>query len=60
MEKLKAGIFDGPHIRKLNMDSYEASAWCSFALVVQNVLGNNKSENYEELVQNMLTNFRNY
>ena len=22
MEKLKAGIFDGPHIRKLNMDSY--------------------------------------
>ncbi|XP_073532722.1 uncharacterized protein [Phyllobates terribilis] len=66
-EKLKAGIFDGPQIRKLIKDSnfpkemndMEAAAWCSFVLVVKNFLGNKKADNYEELVQNMLLRFRN-
>ncbi|KAJ4430446.1 hypothetical protein ANN_22662 [Periplaneta americana] len=43
-EKLKAGIFDGPQIRKLINDSdfskvmtdIETSAWCSFVSVVRN------------------------
>ena len=67
MEKLKAGIFDGPKIRKLIKDSnfkkymndIEASAWSSYVSVIENFLGNQKAENYEELVLNMLTNFKN-
>lgn len=67
MEKLKAGIFDGPQIRKLikdcnftnHMTTLEAAAWCSFVMVVQNFLGNHKADNYEELVQQMLLNFKN-
>ena len=53
-EKLKAGMFDGPQIRKLikdnnfinSMTAVEALAWQSFVLVVKNFLGNHKSENY--------------
>jgi hypothetical protein len=67
MEKLKAGIFDGPKIRKLIKDSnfkkymndIEASAWSSYVSVIENFLGNQKADNYEELVLNMLTNFKN-
>ncbi|XP_061443081.1 uncharacterized protein LOC133365351 isoform X1 [Rhineura floridana] len=66
MEKLKAGIFDGPKIRELIndlnftkfMNDVEASAWCSYVSVVKNFLGNHKADNYEELVQNMLANFK--
>lgn len=65
-EKLKAGIFDGPQIRLLmkdnnfmnSMNDLESSAWTSFVNVVQNFLGNHKSENYRELVRIMLENFR--
>lgn len=66
-EKLKAGIFDGPKIRKLirdqrfptSMNPEEASAWQSFVAVVQNFLGNHRADNYEEIVNNMLTAFKN-
>src|ERR1043165_8831227 len=66
-KKLNAGIFDGPQIRKLINDSdftkcmndVEASAWCSYVLVTKNFLGNKKADSYEELVQNMLANFKN-
>jgi hypothetical protein len=64
-EKLKAGIFDGPQIRQLVEDSHftesmneiESNAWCSFVKVIQNFLGKHKSQNYVELVGEMLTNF---
>lgn len=67
MEKLKAGIFDGPQIRQLirdpefgnSMNEVELEAWKAFVLVVKNFLGNNKARNYAELVNNMLTAFRN-
>ncbi|GBP74960.1 hypothetical protein EVAR_60887_1 [Eumeta japonica] len=66
MEKLKGGIFDGPQIRQLMKDTdfikvmtvSESDAWKSFVLVVENFLGNHKAPNYEEIVQNMLTNFQ--
>ena len=66
MEKLKAGIFDGPQIRELikdanfqsAMNSTEAAAWCAYTLVVQNFLGNHKAENYTDLVRNMLSSFK--
>ena len=67
MEKLKAGIFDGPQIRQLirdpefenSMNEAELEAWKAFVLVVKNFLGNNKPRNYARLVNNMLTAFRN-
>ena len=62
IEKLKAGIFDGPDIRKLMQDEYftlsvnplEADAWRGFVGVVQNFLGSRRAANFEEVVQNML------
>ena len=48
MEKLKAGIFDGPQIRKLiqdqaftsHMTALESAAWCSYVSVVREFLDN--------------------
>ena len=65
MEKVKAGIFDGPQIRELmrdqgfqsSMNDIEESAWSSFCTVAENFLGNNRATNYVELVENMLTSF---
>jgi hypothetical protein len=62
MEKLKAGIFDGPQIRQLindphfiaSMNEIESCAWSSFVLVAKNVLGNKKADNYTQLVEDML------
>ena len=67
MEKLKAGIFDGPQIRQLirdpefenSMNENELEAWKAFVLVVKNFLGKNNARNYAELVNNMLAAFRN-
>ena len=67
IEKLKAGIFDGPQIRQLirdphfenSMNEVELEAWKAFVLVVKNFLGNTKAGNYVELVTNMVTAFRN-
>ena len=66
MEKLKAGIFDGPQIRQLIRDpefensknEVELEAWKAFVLVVKNFLDNNEARNYAELVNNMMTAFR--
>ena len=65
-EKLKAGILDGPQIRKLakdqnfelSMNDIEAAAWKSFVELINNFLGNVKSENYVIIVQTCLENFR--
>ncbi|XP_029927996.1 carcinoembryonic antigen-related cell adhesion molecule 5-like [Myripristis murdjan] len=67
IEKLKAGIFDGPQIRQLirdpqfenSMNEVELEAWKAFVLVMKNFLGNIKARNYADLVTNMLTAFRN-
>ena len=66
-EKLKAGIFEGHQIRQLirdpefenSMNEVELEARKAFVLVVKNFLGNNKSRNYAELINNMSTAFRN-
>ncbi len=60
IEKLKAGIFDGPQIHKLfvkTMSKNEASTWRAFVDVVQNFLGKHKSENYKDLVSSLLSTF---
>lgn len=64
--KLKEGIFIGPQIRDLMKDneftsllvSVELQAWNSFVEVVHKFLGNNKSHDYEKVVQQMVTNFQ--
>lgn len=66
IEKLKAGIFEGPQIRQLtkdpafveSMNEIEKISWMSFVEVIKNFLGNHKSENYIELVNIMLSNFK--
>ncbi|XP_076367169.1 uncharacterized protein LOC143255416 [Tachypleus tridentatus] len=65
-EKIKAGVFDGPQIRALvrdqefarKMNDKERTAWLSFVAVMANFLGNKKADNYETLVANMLSAFR--
>ena len=64
--KLKVEIFNGPQIRKLlnddkftdSMNDREKAAWISFKEVVENFLGNSKSDNYKKVVKNMLQNFQ--
>lgn len=65
-EKIKAGIFIGPQIRKLMKDSkflqslnpQELEAWQSFVLVSTNFLGNYKAPNYKELISKMMAAFK--
>lgn len=65
-EKIKAGIFDGPQIRKMvqdpnfvtSMNVIEKEAWESFVDVVKNFLGNRKATNYKEIVETMLRSYQ--
>ena len=65
-EKLKAGIFDGPQIRKLikdpnfqhSMNEIKLASWLSFVEVVQSFLGNGKADNSKDIVHNLLDNFQ--
>lgn len=60
--KIKGGVFVGPQIRKLMVDSEfdntlnetEKSAWNSFKKVCLKFLGNNKSDDYEAIVDDLL------
>ena len=58
-EKKKAGIFDGPQIRKLMrdepiMNEIEKDAWGAFVKVPKESLGNTKAPNYVEIVDNLM------
>ncbi|UYV66646.1 hypothetical protein LAZ67_4002439 [Cordylochernes scorpioides] len=65
LEKIKAGVFDGPQIKRLLNDKIfiitkngiEEAAWSGFKAVVQGFLGNRRDDNYKELVQNMLKSY---
>ena len=64
--KLRAEVFDGPQIRKMsnddkftdNMNKSEKASWISFKEVVENFFGNVKSDNYKEIVKNMVKKFQ--
>jgi len=64
--KVKAGVFVGPQIRQIFadkkfpnlLDRVQKASWNSFKAVVAGFLGNNKAENYEQLVEDMLKNFK--
>ena len=66
METLKTGIFDGPQIRKpLQDQTFTAhmrvagkAAWCSYASVIREFLGNTKTSIYRNLVDVMLQDFQ--
>ena len=63
--KLKAGMFIGPQIRELlsdqdftsKMNSVEKHAWDGFEAVVSNFLGNNKSEESQDILRNMIKTY---
>ena len=65
-KKLKAGIFDGPQIRKLikdpnfqhSMGKIELASCLNFVEVVQSFLGNHKANNYKDIAQKLLDNFQ--
>jgi hypothetical protein len=64
--KLEAGIFDGPQIRELLKDAkfddclenHEINAWRAFKSIVQNFLGNHRSPDYEDVVEELLQSFK--
>ena len=64
-EKIQAGVFDCPQIRQLmkdnaflnSMNETERQAWLSFVSVVENFLGNTKSDDYRNIVETMLENY---
>ena len=64
--KLTEGIFVGPQIREVMKDEEftsklatgELQAWNAFKDVVNNFLGNVKSDSYKSLVENMVAKFR--
>lgn len=66
-EKIKAGVFDGPQIRQLikderfieTMTELEKNGWLAFKNIVKYFLGNTRSQNYIEIVQQLLENFKN-
>ena len=63
IEKLKAGIFDGPWIRTLinnrdfpdSINEKESCAWSAFVKAVKNVLGNRKAVRYKGIVVKLLS-----
>ncbi|XP_032679213.1 uncharacterized protein LOC116847857 [Odontomachus brunneus] len=63
--KIKERIFVGPQIRELIDDkqfsqhlSATETAWTSFKKVVREFLGNRKSDNYRQIVADLLENYR--
>ena len=65
--KIKAGIFIGPEICKLKkhdefkdtLNRLKLTAWESFVSVVDNFLGNMKSDDYVPIIKNMLKAYEN-
>jgi hypothetical protein len=59
---LKEDVFIGPQIRDFIKEEYfdkllqgdEKAAWDSFKFEVKGFLGNRRTQNYEELVNNLL------
>ena len=68
IEKKKSGVFDGPQIRQLlrdisfvsSMNPIEARAWMAFTNVIRDFLANKKTNNYKELVAELLSSFQNW
>jgi hypothetical protein len=63
--KRKEGIFVGPQIRELTkgktfdsiLNEVELTAWIALKDVCSNFLGNNKADNYQEIVERLLQSY---
>jgi len=63
LQKIKEGVFISPQICQLFRDEQfdcilsgnKNTAWDDFQLLAANFLGNNKANNYKELVENLLS-----
>lgn len=61
-----SGVLNGPDIRKLVaserfenlLSPFEREAFINLKLVIRNFLGNNRADNYREIVDNMLMSFK--
>jgi hypothetical protein len=64
--KIRAGIFIGPQIRELMQDiefdedlnEIERYAWMSFKRICNDLLGNCKAANYQDVVKDLLTSYK--
>lgn len=64
--KLNAGVLDGPQIRQLMKDEQfdqklndiELNAWTSFKNIVNNFLGGHRSDEYQQLVNELVQSFK--
>ncbi|XP_031629028.1 uncharacterized protein LOC116344571 [Contarinia nasturtii] len=64
--KITEGVLNGPDIRKLLKDErfveclsrHQAIAWDSIKAVLNDVLGNNRTENYRVLLDDMMDSFK--
>jgi hypothetical protein len=64
--KIEEGVFHGTQIRKLFREKQfdrifscnEKRAWNDFRLLATNFDGNNKADNYNELVENLLLSYQ--
>ena len=66
MEKIKAGIFDGPQIKELikttscddALNPAKLYAWLSINSVIANFLDNHRSSPYQKVVDELMENLR--
>ena len=66
--KLKAGIFVGPQIRRMlassdleaKMTCVEKKAWTSFRHTVHGFLGNQRSENFKDIIEDLIKSFESH
>ena len=65
--KVKGGIFIGSQVKLIlksdefleTLSAVEKYAWICFAAVVQEILGNNKEDNYTKLAVNLVNSYGN-
>ena len=68
IEKKMSRVFDGPQIRQLlrdisfvsSMNPIKARAWMAFTNVIKDFLANKKTDNYKELMAELLSSFQHW
>lgn len=62
-EKIKAGVFDGPHLVEDEhligtKSEIQKNAWLAFKNIAKDFLGNTRAQSYAEIVQQLLESFK--
>ena len=66
VDKVKAGVFVGPQVKRMLdsqelydvMTELERRAWNAFKGVVEGFLGNNRADNFQELIEELIASYR--